>query len=217
MPKLTADRFIDVTLDLIAEKGGSQDVNLREIARRVGCAHTNVYNYFSSFEDLMWAAFRRELKQYGEYLIRNLSNSLPPAEYMRRLITSLATYPEENPGVYRFLASDPIDLEAIPEDILISVSAMKEWLFDVLEIAFAPDLDHEAAARVSNIVLAYIDGETLNLINGRVVPGEDVRGRVIENSLQLIAELTGGGPKKPKANPGNAYPVLDLTRIERKH
>ena len=69
---MTADRFIDETLELIAEKGGSQEVNLREIARRIGCAHTNAYNYFVSFDELLWAAFRRGLKRYGEYLVHDL-------------------------------------------------------------------------------------------------------------------------------------------------
>ncbi len=40
----TAERLIEETLALIAERGGSQDVKLREVSRRVGCAHTNVYN-----------------------------------------------------------------------------------------------------------------------------------------------------------------------------
>ena len=214
MVKPTADRFIDTTLELIAEKGGSQEVNLREIARRVGCAHTNVYNYFANLDDLMWAAFRRELKHYGGYLIRNLDDSLSPDEFIHRLITNLASYPQENPGGYRFIASDPIDLETIPEDILVSVSGMKDWLFDVLETVHAPGLDREDAARISNIVLAYIDGETLNLINGRVVPGEDVKGRVVENSLRLIADLSGASAQTA-ANPQPPYPVLDLTGLEK--
>ena len=31
-----ADEFVTVTLELIEEQGGSHDVNLREVARRVG-------------------------------------------------------------------------------------------------------------------------------------------------------------------------------------
>ena len=47
---LTRDKFILETLALIREKGGSKNVNLREISKRVGCAHTNAYNYFDGFE-----------------------------------------------------------------------------------------------------------------------------------------------------------------------
>jgi len=216
--RVTAERFIDTMLALIVESGGSQDVNLRQIARRIGCAHTNCYNYFASYEHLRWAAFRRALRLYGEYLVHDLDDSLAPHDFLQRLVTNLATYPEENQGLYRFIASDPIDLEAIPEDILVSVSAMKTWLFAVMEVAYAPDLSATAAERTANIVLAYIDGETLNLINGRVVPGEDVKGRVVENAMLLIKELGATAANGRRAGEGAnrhvSYPVLDLTGIE---
>ena len=216
--RVTAERFIDTMLALIVESGGSQDVNLRQIARRIGCAHTNCYNYFASYEHLRWAAFRRALRLYGEYLVHDLDDSLAPHDFLQRLVTNLATYPEENQGLYRFIASDPIDLEAIPEDILVSVSAMKTWLFAVMEVAYAPDLSAAAAERTANIVLAYIDGETLNLINGRVVPGEDVKGRVVENTMLLIKELGATAANGRRAGEGAnrhvSYPVLDLTGIE---
>jgi len=203
---------------LIADSGGSQDVNLRQISRRIGCAHTNAYNYFASYEDLRWAAFRRALRIYGEYLVHNLDNSLTPSDYIGRLITNLATYPEENQGLYRFIASDPIDIGAIPEDILISVAAMKAWLFDVMGVTHAPYSEPAETERVANIVLAYIDGETLNLINGRVVPGEDVKGRVVENAMRLIDELgapvTNAQTTTDRDTRQVSYPVLDLTGVE---
>jgi AcrR family transcriptional regulator len=211
----TAERFVEATLELIAERGGSQDVNLRQIARRVGCAHTNAYNYFSSYDDLLWAAFRRGLRLYGEYLVHDLDDTIAPQEYLARLVTNLASYPEENQGLYRFIGSDPIDLETIPPDILVSVSRMKEWLFDVLEATYAPDLHPEEAMRISNIVLAYIDGETLNLINGRVVPGEDVRGRVVDNAMGLIRTLSGRDPLAVGPSRGSGgFPTLDLSEVE---
>jgi AcrR family transcriptional regulator len=216
--RITADRFIDTMLALIVESGGSQSVNLRQIARRIGCAHTNCYNYFASYEHLRWAAFRRALRLYGEYLVHDLDESLAPNDFLYRLVTNLARYPEENQGLYRFIASDPIDLEAIPEDILVSVTAMKAWLFEVIDAACAPDLSATAVERTANIVLAYIDGETLNLINGRVVPGEDVKGRVVENAMHMIEELGAATARGRRAVDGTtrrgSYPVLDLSVIE---
>jgi len=215
---ITADRFIDTALALIAEQGGSQDVNLRQISRRIGCAHTNSYNYFARYEELLWAAFRRTLRIYGEFLVHDLDDSLAPDEYVRRLITNLATYPEENQGLYRFIGSDPIDLATIPEDILVSVTSMKAWLLEVMETINAPALEPAAAERIATIVLAYIDGETLNLINGRVVPGEDVRGRVIENALWMIDDLKAPFVDVSDSNAiessDRTYPVLDLSGVE---
>ena len=187
--KPTAERFIQETLSLIAERGGSSDVNLREVSRRVGCAHTNVYNYFSSFDDLRWAAFRRALGAYGDALSEGLDDPLPPSDYLRRLITNLATFPQAHPGIYRFIGSDPIDLDAMPAEVMDTVVTMKRWLIDAFT-SCAPGVDPTTAAEACNVVYAYIDGETFNLINGRVVPGEDIKGRIVDNSLRLFAVLT---------------------------
>ncbi len=193
----TADRLVEETLALIAEKGGSQDVNLREVSRRVGCAHTNVYNHFSSFEDLLWAAFRRVLEDYADYLWHDLDTSLHTDEYRRRLITNLVTYPQNNPGHYRFIGSDPVGPGGFPDDVLETVGVMKTHLIEAFQAA-APWADPGEAEEACNIIYAYIDGETFNVINDRVVPGEDVRGRVVANALRLFSLLIPGDPAPSK-------------------
>ena len=41
-----------------------------------------------------------------------------------------------------------------------------------------------------DFVLSYLDGEVFNLINGRVLPGEDIAGRVVDNLEHLFGILT---------------------------
>ncbi len=185
-----AERFVETTLESIAQEGGSLPVNLRQISRRLGCAHTNVYNYFDSYGDLLWEAFRRAIRIYGEYVTRDLDTELAPAEYLRRTVANLASFPQQNPGLYRFIGSDPIDAGAVPADILETVGAMKRWFASVVRSAAGAATDEATAADAADIVLAYIDGETLNLINGRAVPGEDLQGRVEANALRLFTLLT---------------------------
>jgi AcrR family transcriptional regulator len=201
----TRERFIATTLGLIEAEGGSQSVNLREVARRMGCAHTNVYNYFDSFGELLWEAFRRGLAVYGERLTRDVDTTLPAEEYLRRVIANLAAFPQEQPGLYRFIASDPIDLAVIPPDILDTVTAMKRWLGATCLAAAGGDADAGAAREAADIMLAYIDGETLNLINGRVVPEEDPAARVEANAMRLFRLLTGpvGPERRRPPDPGS--------------
>ncbi len=194
--KPTAERFVETTLDLIEEQGGSLSVNLRQISRRMGCAHTNVYNYFDTYQDLLWEAFRRGLDTYGEYIVHNLSSDLDADEYLRRIVFNLATFPEERPGLYRLIGSDPIDVAELPDDIVEYVTGMKEWLAAAFQAAGGTGLNAATAAQACDIVLSYIDGETLNLINGREIPSEDLRGRIIGNAEKLIALLV--------RNPGNS-------------
>ena len=189
MARPTADRFVDTTLELIAERGGSQEVNLREVARRMGCAHTNVYNYFASFDELLWAAFRRVLEDYEDHLFSGVDDSLIGDELLERLIASLVAYPQHNPGWYRFIGSDPISADEFPDDVLDKVFQMKQRLFDAFRRC-APGTDPTVTDETCNIIYAYIDGETFNLINERVVPGEDVAGRIVSNSLRLFEVLT---------------------------
>ena len=187
----TEERFLEATLAAIAEEGGSLEVNLRGISRRVGCAHTNAYNYFDSYPDLLWAAFRRALRMYGEHLTRGLDMTMPPRTFLEALIANLASFPQQNPGLYRFIGSDPIEPSAIPPDVMDTVVAMKRWFSSAVAAASDPTVDPDEARTAADIVLAYIDGETLNLINGRAVPDEDLGGRIVANALRLFDLLAG--------------------------
>ena len=204
----THDRFVEATLELIAEQGGSVGVNLRAVSRRVGCAHTNVYNYFGSYGELRWAAFRRALHVYGDHLTRGLDVAMPAEAYLRQTVQNLAAFPRANPGLYRFIGSDPIDIEAIPADIMEMVSAMKRWFAAVVGAAAGPRVAPDQVRQVADIVLAYVDGEALNLINGRALADEDLGGRVVSNALHVFELLArsasdgrelgyGGGLKPP--------------------
>ena len=189
----TADRFIETLVDLIAEKGGSVGVNLREIARRMGIGHTNLYNYFDTFDDLLWAGQRRVLDDYAAWWFRDLDESLPRAEYLQRLVTNLVTYPQQKPGLYRFISTDPIGSTGFPSEILDAVVPMKQQLLTAFARC-APEAGRAVTDRACDMVYAYIDGEILNLINNRVVPGEDIASRVVDNAVYLFELLTTTTP-----------------------
>ncbi len=209
-----ADRFVETTLELIATEGGAGPVNLRQVSRRMGCAHTNVYNYFAGFQDLLWSAFRRTLSIYGTWLTKDLDDSLEPDDYLRRVLVNLATFPQAHPGLYRFIASDRLPMGDIPTDILDTVSDMKRWLSQALRAASKSELGPDDATVIADIVLAYVDGETLNLINERVVPGEDVHGRIVDNALRiyrlLVLDATNGKPPPQRGAARPSYPKLQL-------
>ena len=182
---VTAERFVDTTLELIAEHGGSTGVNLRQIAKRIGCAHTNLYNYYADYSELLWEAFRRTLAVYADWLTNGLADERSPDEYLRRVLENLATFPQTHPGLDRFVASDPMPTTEIPDDILATVTRMKTWLADALAGVSTAAVADDEAQDIASIILAYVDGETLNLINDRLVPGEDVQGRIVANAMRL--------------------------------
>jgi AcrR family transcriptional regulator len=186
----TADRYIEATLAMIAESGGSTVINLREISRRIGCAHTNAYNYFSSREDLMWAAFRKTLRIFADAITEGLDHTLSGHAYFRRLFGNMIEWPLENPGLHRFISSDPLDPGQIPRDIIDTVSQIKRWLFDSLSSLCGDKMSSDEVVRLGDILLAYMDGEVLNLINGRVLSGENIAGRVLDNLERMFTLLS---------------------------
>ncbi len=203
----TADRFVQATLELIEEQGGSQNVNLREVARRVGIAHTNVYHYFDGFPGLMWEAMRQAVVIYGQELEEGLHDEMAPLDYFRCVVTNLIRFPQERTGIYRFISSDQVGDGDFPSDVVEAAAVLKQWLSDVIQ-ACAPGSTPDDAVDACNIILSYLDGESLNLINGRVLPGEDLPGRMLDNSIRLFTLLTGfaGSVTEPQS-----YPQLDLT------
>ena len=210
----TAERFVATALELIAEHGGSGQVNLRQVAKRLGCAHTNLYNYYASYPELLWEAFRRTLVVYRDWLVRDLDDSLSPDAYLRRVLENLATFPQAHPGLYRFIASDRLPTEDIPRDVLEAVGAMKRWLAAACAAGSATVIRSADATTIADIVLAYVDGETLNLINERLVPGEDIAARIVDNALRLhrllVLDARSADPAD-EAHPARThYPTLDI-------
>ncbi len=117
---------------------------------------------------------------------------MPARAYLEKAIENLASFPQQNPGLYRFIGSDPIDPAAIPTETMDTVVAMKRWFSSVVAAAAGPSVEPAEARQAADIILAYIDGETMNLINGRAVPDEDLRGRIVGNALRLFGLLVGG-------------------------
>ena len=186
----TADRYIEATLELISERGGSTQVNLREISRQIGCAHTNAYNYFDNREDLLWHALRRALQQYANSMTDGLDESESLYEFFNRFIRNIVEWPIQNPGLHRFISSDPMEPDQIPKDIIENVVLLKTWIEQVLKALTDNQIDTKNLDSLVNIMLGYLDGEIFNLINGRVLPGEDIANRVVKNLECLFTLLT---------------------------
>jgi AcrR family transcriptional regulator len=206
----TKERFVEETMALIIEQGGSQGVDLRQVARRVGCHHTNAYNYFASFDDLLWEATRRALQRYAGCLTSDLDDSMPQPEYLRQLVTNLASFAQDNPGLHRFLSAEPIHGEVVPDDIGATVIRLKAWLCAAFTAVSGSRIDPAEAEDFCNITHGYIEGETIDLINGRVVPGEDIAGRIVRNCVLLWTTLTRADPEQAYPPPPDGYPRLRL-------
>jgi AcrR family transcriptional regulator len=213
------ERFIEETLTLIAEKGGSKDVNLREISRRVGCAHTNAYNYFNNMDDLLWAAFKGALLFYAEAITEGLDDRLSGYKYFDRLMKNMVDFAVDNPGLYRFIGSDPVNPENIPEEIIEIIIGLKLYYLKVFRTLTNGTVTRAKADQAGDTILAYMDGEIFNLINGRYLPDEQISGRIVGNIHKLFTLLTskisdGIVLKKTSTRAGEIdFPSLKLSNL----
>ena len=175
---------------MIARQGGARDVNLRAIAKEVGCAHTNAYNYFSGLDDLMWCAMQQVFEILEERVAEGLDDSLRPYEYLELLFANYVRFAEEEPGLFRFISTDPMSSDDVPDEVLEPIERLLNFVSEVFSSLSEGRLDSDSADRTRAVVLAYLDGELSNMINGRTLPGDDIRHRVIENSIRLYEVLT---------------------------
>jgi hypothetical protein len=130
---------------------------------------------------------------------------------------NLVEWSVNNPGLHRFISSDPFKPEEIPRDIIENVSTMKSWFARMLKAFADNQIDGERLRDLVDIMLGYLDGEVFNLINGRVLPGEDIAGRVINNLERLFSLLTAkqhDGIVLPEQLPKakvTSFPKLNVT------
>lgn len=185
------EKFIEGTLKLILEYGGITKVNLRMVSKQIGCAHTNAYNYFSNWEELIFEAYDHAIVLYGLYVSYDLNveqSQLIFIKFIERIIDFAFNYP----GYYRFIGSDDLETSRLPEKTIVKVVSLRDYFIDVLNYTFNDAVDNERTAHIASIVMAYLDGELFNIINKRAFPEADAKQRIIKNVVEMIWIYTQG-------------------------
>lgn len=209
----TADTFVETTLEVIAEESGAGPVNLRRISRRIGCAHTNVYNYFEDFDALRWAAYQAALDVYVMHLTEDAPTTGPARTLLRRLVERLASFPIKHTGLFRFISTDRMAMETIPKDVLGTIGHMKHAYVESIAVAGGRALIGTDAQDVADIMLAYLTGESMDTINQRVLPGEDIPARVVDNTMRLFDLLVAEARERNGAEPEDPERIVDFPEI----
>jgi AcrR family transcriptional regulator len=182
---LSREHLVDALLEMIDQGNDFGELNMRKLARQVGCAHTNIYNYFATWEELKWFTLARALEGLLEQLPKERAGEgaahpaepedqeSPVAIYIRYGLT----YPER----YRFVWLDPITGPPPPEvaeALTRPGRAFLRWLEASLR-RDAPELVPQAHS-IGRYLHAYMHGE---LAFG-------VAGRIRTQQPQSAAELT---------------------------
>ncbi|MBP8082884.1 MAG: TetR/AcrR family transcriptional regulator [Spirochaetes bacterium] len=100
--QLSQEIIITSTLDIIDELGSSRGIKFREIARRVGCSHVSLYNYFNSFDDLLLCAARYAITELRSSNVFEFEDG-DFSEQFVRFNMKLFDYVDAHKGRYLFI------------------------------------------------------------------------------------------------------------------
>ena len=187
----TAQRLIDVTVELIDKQSGVQGVNLRKIAKLAGCAHTNVYNYFENFDGLLWAAFEHILGQWQKYGQAHLRIDLSPKETFADFIGVQVDFALEHSGWYRFIWIEPF-YGTPPQVIYDLFRGLRGAFLHLIMAAAENPITEEQGTVVEEMLHGYCHGDLCKLISRRTfVPNiEQHKQHIMANCRTLLRTLT---------------------------
>ncbi len=97
--------ILDTAIELLSEKG-SEDLSLREIARRLDYTPAALYEYYASKEALLEAVAVEADRQMTAVLVQ-LPEGLPVAEQIVQAGLAYIRFARQNPALYQLYASWP--------------------------------------------------------------------------------------------------------------
>jgi AcrR family transcriptional regulator len=182
--------IIETALRLIDEKQGIKEVTLRDIAKEIGCAHTNLYNYFGSLDEIFWESLSALLSRMMEYSSVGDSEEQQGENKIYLTIAKVIDFFMEHPGWYRFMWFDSLGGRP-SQELARSIHRPGEGFVTLVKMANS-DIDDEKAKQVANILHSYFHGEFCKWINNRgLVEGdkEGTKAMILSNVKTLYKLL----------------------------
>jgi AcrR family transcriptional regulator len=187
---VSKELIIATTLRLIEENGGIKDVNLRGIAKEIGCAHTNLYNYYNSFDEIIWEALGHILLKMIDYVDVRIASAANDEERFYSALEAILDFSLQHPGWYRLVWFELIGGEPSQQTAQILISPT-EGLNNMVIKASGGMLTEEKANRVANILHSYLHGEICKWISDRGPASsiEEISTKVLSTLKQLYKLL----------------------------
>lgn len=178
-------RILENAAALLCERGGAAGINLREVAKRTGCAHTNIYNYFPTLEHLKWRLLEESLAE--------LEAACFPAGEGGSLLEAAKRYCRwglAHPAAYKLIWITDLESGAAPGDLSF-LSILPSRIRHLLEKE-KPELSRNEGESLGDLIHSYLHGKLLNLIFRRETISDEEE--VIEGILQTCRTLLALAP-----------------------
>lgn len=180
---LTKEQIIETTLNLMGNESDLRRLNLRQIARSLGCAHTNLYNYFPSYNDLLWEAHMAIQEIFMDMLIKKLDTARTAEQRFAYFFHAFAEMYLDNKGWFWLSWHEYIDGNRPQKDVELLEQInhkMNQCISEIWNEIYGQWPNAETIKRVLHNTHCYILGEVSNYLLGR---------GLIENDDELKAYI----------------------------
>jgi len=169
---ITKENIINTALELMRHSNNPKEISMRVVAHSLGCAHTNLYNYISSYSMLLWEAHTALQEIFMETLRNRLISCHDAGKEQIVMFETFIRFYLENIGWYRILWVEYLGVSR-PESNRVAVERARAELDGY---AFAlkfhteqhkyPNGKKEIRDAIHG-AHCYIIGEVSNFISGR--------------------------------------------------
>lgn len=175
--KITKELIIKTSLELMRNKTDLKSLNLREIARSLNCAHTNLYNYFGSYEELLWETHAALLETFTDMLEERLKAVKDAKLKLRSFFEAFADIYLSNKGWFKLAWVERIGDNRPGRNAAVTertFAELTEFISAIWQELYGGHPDNERVGRVLHNAHCYIVGEVSNHISGRrIIDNED--------------------------------------------
>lgn len=191
---ITKEQVIDVALNLMREKEDIRSVNLREIARVLGCAHTNLYNYFGSFDDLLWEAHVALLQKASDSVKEKISQTDDEELKLQYFFFEFVDFYLNNKGWFRLAWVEIIGGKRPKSNEIATVQAVDTFVDSLITIwknLYELEPQKEKMKYALHNVHCYIYGEVSIYIARRsLIPEEsEFKKYVVKEAVKMMKLL----------------------------
>lgn len=188
-------RYVEGTLALIDVTASLREVNLRAVSRRLGCAHTNAYNYFRDFDELLWHALAAAVERLMTHSLEAIQEVKGKERRFRRFIASQVEFAWHHPAWYRLIWIDQLGSD--PPGHLLSTLSQPGPLFGEQLATMAPrPLTSAEVSRIAEVLHNYLHGVLTKVAANRVAQEDMGRlaRRTATMSWRVFTMLCNSGP-----------------------
>lgn len=182
--RITKEQIVETALGLMRDKTDLRGLNLREIARTLGCAHTNLYNYYHSYNDLLWETHATLQEVFMGILTKKLEAANNAELRLSYFFEAFVDMYMDNKGWFRLTWHEYIGGKRPQRDIEATEAtnkALNDYILEIWKELTGEYPNADQTKRVLHNTHCYIVGEISNYLLGR---------GLIENETELKMYIT---------------------------